>query len=282
MTVSPLPQLPPGPAWLFAPINRPERIPKAVERADTVIIDLEDGAGDLDRDAARQLLIDTDLDPATTIVRVVGPDHPGFAGDVAALKQTNYRYVIVPKVIDHIPAVLDDYQVIALIETPQAVLHAATIAALPNVVALYLGAEDLIQFLGGTTSRLLRDEGWEHDRPGPYRAVIAHARAHMHLAAAAHGKASIDAVKADFRDEQGNFEEAADAARSGFYATCVIHPAQVPVVRRAYQPHPAQLDWARRVVAESQHHPGAFRLDGDMVDAPLIAQAHRLVARAHR
>ncbi|MBN9644699.1 CoA ester lyase [Corynebacterium sp. CCM 8862] len=274
--------MPPGPAWLFAPVNRPERIPKAVERADSVILDLEDGAGNLDRDVARQTIIDSKLDPEKTIVRVIGPHDPGFAGDVAAVRQTDYRYVIVPKLRHEIPREVEGLKIIALIETPEAVLAAETFAAHPDVVALYFGAEDLIGFLGGTVSRIQPDEGWDKPRPGPYRPVVAWSRTMMHLAAGAHGKASIDAAKAEFDDWQGNFDEAADAGRSGFYATCVIHPNQVPVVRQAYMPDAKTLDWARRVVAETKHHPGAFKLDGDMVDAPLIAHAFRIVDRADR
>jgi len=106
-------------------------------------------------------------------------------------------------------------------------------------------------------------------------------RALMHIHAAAAGKFTIAAVHADFHDQQGMFEEAVDAARSGFAGSACIHPKQVETVRRAYRPEPAQVEWALRVVDESQHYPGAFKLDGEMVDAPLIAQAHRVLARAH-
>ena len=41
--------LPAGPALLFAPADRPDRFAKAAERSDVVIVDLEDGAGDVDR-----------------------------------------------------------------------------------------------------------------------------------------------------------------------------------------------------------------------------------------
>ncbi|PRQ11049.1 CoA ester lyase [Corynebacterium sp. 13CS0277] len=270
----------PGPAVLFAPANRPERFAKAVAAADTVILDLEDGAGAHDRDTARRNVVTSALDPDTTIVRVCGPDDPGFAADIAAVRETNYHTIMVPKVQAALPPECDGFEVIAMIETPLAVLHAEDIAADPRVVGLFWGAEDLTQFLGGTHSRYLPDEGAPADRPGPYRTTMMLARSLMHLHAAAHGKYVLDAVHADFRDEQGQFEEAADAARSGFMGTCCIHPAQVATIRRAYAPDPAQVEWARRVVAGAAQHPGAFKLDGEMIDAPLIAQAQRIVARA--
>jgi len=176
-------------------------------------------------------------------------------------------------------AALDE--VIAADPLPQAVVGIQGIAEHPDVVGLFWGAEDLTVLLGGTHSRFMPDEGAPDNRPGPYRDTMRLTRALMHIHAAAAGKFTIDAVHADFHDQQGMFEEAVDAARSGFAGSACIHPKQVETVRRAYRPEPAQVEWALRVVDESQHYPGAFKLDGEMVDAPLIAQAHRVLARAH-
>ena len=63
----------PGPAILFAPAGRPDIIPKAAAKADMVILDLEDGAGDIDRDQAYRNIRAANLDPQATIVRIVGP-----------------------------------------------------------------------------------------------------------------------------------------------------------------------------------------------------------------
>lgn len=268
-----------GPAILFAPAGRADIIPKAAAKADMVILDLEDGAGDIDREQAYANIRDCGLDPARTIVRVVGPDSPHFADDVAFVRTTPYSLVMVPKVFDQIPAELAGLQVIAMVETPQAVVKLGELAAHPDVVGMFWGAEDLTVLLGGTHSRVLVDEGADPSRPGPYRAQMSLARSLMHIHAAVHGKFVIDAVHADFHDEEGLFLEAADAARSGFIGFACIHPLQLEVVRRAFAPAPEQLEWARRVVAEAEKFPGAFKLDGEMIDAPLISQARRVVAR---
>lgn len=266
----------PGPAVLFAPLNRPELAQKAAAKADVVILDLEDGAGGADLDVARQNLLATTNDPVCTWVRVNGPEDENFSKDVAALRETDYQVVVVPKITTYIPAELEDYQIIALIETPQAVLQLQQIAAHPAVVGLYWGAEDLTFFTGGTHSRFGADEG---DRAGRYRNMLAVARSQMLFAAAAYGKIAIDAVYADFSDDDGLYLEAIDACRSGFAGNAIIHPRQVEPVRRAYRPTRAQFDWAKRVVERAAQAPGAFKLDGEMVDAPLIAQAHRVVSR---
>lgn len=266
-----------GPALLFAPAHRPELLAKAASRADMVIIDLEDGAGDGDREAARQVVRDSTLDPARTIVRVVGPQHPDFSGDVAMLKETDYRLVMVPKVIDHIPAELSGFQVIAMVETPQALLNIAAITAQEDVVGLFWGAEDLTALLGGTHSRYQADEAGS----GTYREPLRLARAQVLLVAAANGKFAIDAIHADFHDDAGQRAEATDAARIGFSATACIHPAQVAVVREAYQPESAQIEWAQQILASEEQGGGAYQVAGAMVDAPVIAQAQRILARSH-
>ena len=44
------------PAWLFVPGDRPDRYDKAAERADIIIIDLEDAVAPADKTAAREAL----------------------------------------------------------------------------------------------------------------------------------------------------------------------------------------------------------------------------------
>ncbi|MCS4490027.1 CoA ester lyase [Corynebacterium sp. ES2794-CONJ1] len=265
----------PGPAILFAPAGRVDIIPKAARIADMVILDLEDGAGDIDRDLAYENIRACGLDPASTIVRTIGPDSQFFEQDVAFVKTTPYSTVIVPKIGSNIPAVLEGLDVIAMIETPQAVVNLPAIAAHPSIVGLLWGAEDLTVQLGGTHSRRGPDEVYPHT----YRDTMRLTRAMMHMQAAAHGKISIDAVYGDFTDDEGLRAEATDAARSGFAASACIHPRQVEVIRKAYAPEPSHYQWAEKVVAKAANYPGAFQLDGEMIDAPLIQQAHRIIAR---
>ncbi|MBC7291194.1 MAG: CoA ester lyase, partial [Actinotalea sp.] len=59
-----------GPALLFCPADRPDRFAKAAQRADAVILDLEDAVAPEAKEAAREALLSTPLDPACTVVRV--------------------------------------------------------------------------------------------------------------------------------------------------------------------------------------------------------------------
>ncbi|AFB71987.2 Citrate lyase subunit beta [Corynebacterium pseudotuberculosis] len=264
-----------GPAILFAPADRAEIIPKAAERADLVILDLEDGAGDVNRESAYQNIKNAHLDPATTFVRVVGPSDEHYHQDIAFVRETEYRNVIVPKVGTRLPKNLDGFNVVPIIETPAALINIQHFAEHPLVVGLYWGADDLTIGLGGTYSRQRNDE----PTPGRYRETMAYARSQTLIHAAAAGKWAMDAVYQDFSDQDGLYLEALDSARMGFSLYPCIHPRQVEVVRRAFYPGEEQITWARRIAEESQRHSGAFKLDGEMVDTPLITLAFNLLNR---
>ena len=222
-----------GPALLFCPADRPERYGKALERADAVILDLEDAVTADARPAARQALVEAgaELDPARVIVRVNPIETADFAADLEALANTPFRRIMIAKAeSDAAVGQLDpSYEVVALVETARGVARAESIAALPNVSALMWGAEDLVASLGGSSSR--RSDG-------SYRDLARYARAAVLVAAGAHGKAAIDAVHLDIDDVTGLADEAEDAVASGFAATACIHPSQVDVIRRAYPARP--------------------------------------------
>lgn len=267
-----------GPAILFCPADRPERFAKAAERADAVILDLEDAVAPDAKPAARDNVRAAELDPATTVVRVNDAASPFFEDDLTALRGTGFRTVMLAKAesseqVRRVTDALPDVQVIALCETAVGIVAASEIAAASGVVALMWGAEDLVASLGGRSSR----------RPdGSYRDVAVAARAAVLLAAGAHGKAAIDAVHVDIADTEGLAAEAEDAAGSGFVATACIHPGQVAVIREAYLPAAEDVDYARRLLAAAEGPPGVFRFEGRMIDGPLLRHAERTVAQARR
>ena len=59
-----------GPALLFCPADRPDRFEKAADRADAVILDLEDAVAQEAKHDARLALVAATLDPERVIVRV--------------------------------------------------------------------------------------------------------------------------------------------------------------------------------------------------------------------
>ncbi|MDI6944139.1 CoA ester lyase [Microbacterium barkeri] len=263
-----------GPALLFCPADRADRFAKAAERADAVVLDLEDAVAPDAKDAARRAVVESALDPARTLVRVNDARSGQLAADLDAVRRSPYRAVMLAKTeaaadVD----ALGDLEVVALCETAAGVVRAAEIAAHPRVTALMWGAEDLVASIGGTSSRT---------QDGAYRPVAMHARSAILLAAGAFGKAAVDAVHLDIGDLDGCRAEAEDAAASGFAAKAAIHPSHVAAIRAAFAPSDAEAAWARRLIAESSAHGGVFRFEGRMVDEPVLRHARAILARTAR
>ncbi len=262
----------PGPALLFCPADRPDRFAKAADRADGVILDLEDAVAPGAKAAAREALVASELDPERTVVRLNAAGTPDHAADLAALARTRYRTVMLAKTegAEQVAA-LRGLQVIALVETAAGLLRVAEIAATGTVAAVMWGAEDLVASLGGTSSR----------RPdGGYRDVARHARSSVLVTARAHGKVAVDAVHVDIGDHVGLAAEVADAVASGFGATACIHPDQVPVVRAGYRPTPEEVEHAQQLLAAAEGERGAFRWQGRLVDGPILKHAAEVLRRA--
>jgi citrate lyase subunit beta/citryl-CoA lyase len=263
---------PSGPAWLFCPADRPERFEKAAAAADVVILDLEDGVAADDKIAAREALIESPLDPETTVVRVNAVATEELALDLAALANTEYRRIMLPKCesAEQITS-LSYYEVIALIESPLGALAVGRAVMARNAIGVMWGSEDLVAGLGGNSSR---------HTDGSYRDVARHVRSSTLLAAKAYGKLALDSVYLNIRDLDGLRAESLDAVAIGFDIKVAIHPSQVPVIREAYTPSADEVDWARRVLDEVPKHRGVFAFEGRMVDAPVLRHAEHIVRRA--
>ena len=270
-----------GPALLFCPADRPERFQKAADRADAVILDLEDAVAAPDKQRARGAILAQlagslevpELDPSRTIIRINPAGTEDFEKDLHCLAHTPYRTVMLAKTENAAQLrALEGFHVIALCETAAGIVNAPAIAAAPNVVALMWGAEDLLASLGGTSSR--KDDGG-------YRAVALQARSSVLLAAGAFGKEAVDAVYVNIPDLEGLGAESRDAVASGFSSKACIHPTQVPVVRGAYAPSEADVAAARQLL-EAAHASGSgvFQYDGKMIDGPILKHAESTIRRA--
>jgi citrate lyase subunit beta/citryl-CoA lyase len=76
----------------------------------------------------------------------------------------------------------------------------------------------------------------------------------------------------------------ADALRGkrlGFGAKLCIHPAQVPIVFKAFMPTEAELQWSNQVIeADKASKGGVVKLNGRMIDRPVVLLAKRLLVLA--
>jgi len=274
---------------LFTPGDRPEMMRKAPRAgADALVFDLEDAvAPDRKaeaRAAVRDVLSDPEFDPDAEVCVRVNPtgiaaddDLGGVLADERAVERLDS--VMLPKVeaaddAETLAGLLDErgaaVPILALVETAAGVLAAEEIAAVPEVDALAFGAEDLAADLGATRT----DEGTE----------VLHAREHVVLAASAADVDALDTVYTDIEDVDGLRDATEFAVELGYDGKLAIHPAQVDPINEAFTPAPERVEWAERVLdakreADAEGR-GVFRVDGEMIDAPLVAQAERVLAYA--
>jgi len=161
-------------------------------------------------------------------------------------------------------------------ETPEGLLNIKEIAAAsPRIVAVSWGIEDLGAAMG---LGRVRDEG------GKYLDIPRHARVMCAVAAAAAGVQALDTVYTDLADLDGLRRECEDAVDMGFTGKISIHPSQIAVINAAFTPSPAAVAEARELAAAFEEHRRrgvyAFTFRGRMVDAPHLAAALRVLARA--
>ncbi|MFD1562308.1 HpcH/HpaI aldolase/citrate lyase family protein [Haloarchaeobius amylolyticus] len=265
---------------LFSPGDKPELMRKAaMGDADVVVFDLEDAVAPGDkgqaREAVREVLDETD--PDCEVAVRVNPIGLGAMADLEAiLEGPRPDSVMVPKTeaetdIQRVQARLEEADascpVLALIESAAGVLRADEIAAVDATDALLFGAEDLAADIGATRT----GEGIE----------VLYARERTVIAASAASIDAIDIVFTDYGDTDGLREETAFARQLGYDGKMAIHPDQVPVINDAFTPSDDDIEWAERVLAaRDSADTGVFEVDGEMIDAPLIAQAERILERA--
>jgi citrate lyase subunit beta-like protein len=103
-------------------------------------------------------------------------------------------------------------------------------------------------------------------------------------ACAAYGVQAIDIVTIDFKDEERVRREAEFGAGLGFAGKQIIHPNQVAPVQEAFTPEDESIAHARRLVeafeSNQREGKGAFALDGQMIDMPLLKNAQKVLERA--
>lgn len=251
---------------LYVPAHSERFLAKAHERgADAIILDLEDAVPEADKDRARAGLNEAaksaGRNGAQIFVRINAGERQRADAEAAAGAHANA--IILAKAdldgLDGFPLPL-----IAMLESPGAILDARDFARHHNVMGLIVGGEDLATELGAT----------------PTPDVLRTPKLLVHYAAKAERKLSLGLLRsvADYADLAAIEVAAREARMHGFDGATCVHPAIVPILNAAFAPTPEELAWAERVVAAAQTQSGAFKVDGRMVDAPVIARARAILA----
>ena len=268
---------------LFVPADKPQMIAKAQSRnADAIIIDLEDAVASDAKDHARVTLVEqlragALYGPSAVCVRINSLDSGGIA-DLEALERSSIAAVVTPKAesaagvseVRHaIDAILPAGKWVSLIpqvESARGIVQLEELALTERIHAVALGGEDLCVDLGVTRS----EDSLELLIP---RALVA-------LHARALGLPAIDTVYTAIADIEGLERETTIARKLGFSGKLLIHPAQIDPVRRLFRPSEEQVRWAQRIVDAGlgeNGDDGVVLVDGEMVDAPVLAQARRIL-----
>ena len=264
--------------YLFVPGNRPERFAKALASgADAVVLDLEDAVAAEAKSAARDAIAAwaaaaTPAERTRVVVRINDVASPSFADDLRLLRALGIVAAMLPKAesADHVAAVrsaVPGAGVLALIESARGVARVDAVAASHGVVRLVFGTLDFALDLDMDIA--------EHSDSLSYAASrIAIASRVASLAPPVAG------VTPQIDDETRLLADLAWSRRHGFGAKLCIHPNQIAPLHAALAPSPQALDWARRVLAAEAASPGAAKLDGRMIDRPVVLQAQRTLHRA--
>jgi citrate lyase subunit beta/citryl-CoA lyase len=283
---------------LFVPGDSRKKLDKAMgSGADVLLIDLEDSVDVAAKDEARRVtsafitehrprpdrprlyvrvnglttgLADADLDgvmPAApdgiVLPKTVGGADVAHLGAKLAVREAEYG--------------LDDgaTRILAIAtENAAGVFALGTFAgASHRLMGMTWGGEDLSADLGAEANR---------DEDGAYTDPYRLARSLTLMGAAAAGVDAVDSVFTNFRDMGGLEAECRAARRDGFVAKMAIHPAQVPVINRAFTPSAEAVARAQAVIEAFRAHPGAgvVGVNGEMLDRPHLLRAERLLRRA--
>lgn len=264
---------------------------RALEKAktldtDSLILDLEDAVAPDAKDQARERVCAAarsgEYGHREITIRINGIGTAWHADDVAAVVQAKPAAVVVPKVNNAAEVVAldvelreagadDDLALWAMIETPEAILNVAQIAAASDrLTVLVMGTNDLVSEL--------------HVRHIPGRLPLITALSQAVLAARAAGKVILDGVYNDIKNVEGFAAECEQGSQLGFDGKTLIHPAQLDGANLAFAPTSAEIEHAQAVIDAFQlalaEGRGVVTVNGKMIENMHVTDAQRVLALA--
>jgi len=286
------------------------KVPELVAQVDVVLGNLEDAIPVDAKEAARAGFIamaqSYDFGGTGLWTRINALNSPWALADVTeivAAAGDKLNVIMLPKVegpwdihyLDQLLAQLEAEHRVrkpilihALVETAEGVNNVESIAvASPRMHGMSLGPADLAASRAMKTTRV----GGGH----PEYKVLADAAAADAPRAAFQqdlwhytiAKIVDACAAAGIKPFYGPFADFADAAaceaqfRNAFLMGCVgawtLHPSQVPIAKRVFSPEPAEVAFAKKILAAMPDGSGAVMIDGKMQDDATWKQAKVLV-----
>jgi citrate lyase subunit beta / citryl-CoA lyase len=271
---------------LYMPAANARALEKAQAiAADALIFDLEDAVAPDAKATAREQAVAAVGSGAygrrELTIRCNGLDTPWGADDLEAAAAAGPSAVVIPKVSGaaalaeverrlEAAGAPDHTRIWAMVETPVAIFSARDIARFERVSVLVMGTNDLAKEL---RAQLV-----------PGRAPLVPHLATAVLAAREAGKAILDGVYNDIRDEAGFEAEARQGFELGFDGKTLIHPSQVEPTNQVWAPDADEVAHARTVIeafeAAQADRRGVVTVDGRMIENLHVDNARRTLAVA--
>jgi citrate lyase subunit beta / citryl-CoA lyase len=263
---------------LFVPAHQEKYLLSAIKhKPDAVILDLEDSVSPDEKGQARAVLAKHQgilaKHKIDCVVRI-NSDAAAARQDFSNIDLNATAAIMVPKCVDRrnldrTTSLVGAKQVplIALIESPAALPQLTHIAATHGLCAMMFGPEDYAAEFG------LSADGADFSMPAALVAAAAVAAKRLAI--------GIPGSLANFTDIE-DFTETLRRARSmGYRAAAAIHPAQLAAIREGFKPSAVEVKKAKDIVASfGGKKKGAQKLQGSMVDAPIVEQARRVLKLA--
>jgi citrate lyase subunit beta/citryl-CoA lyase len=269
----------------------PASNPRAVEKArsldcDVVILDLEDAVLPEAKPAAREAAVAAvragGFGAREVVVRVNALSTPWGAADLAAVAEAGPDAVLVPKIDGPDDVIAYDRALAGapaatrlwtMIETCPAIFALGQIAASARTTrldAFVMGINDLAKDMGA--------------RMPPDRAPFHAALSLSVIAARSAGLIILDGVHNEIEDLAALEAVCRQGVAFGFDGKSLIHPSHLAICNSAFTPDPAEIAWARAVIAAfaapENAGKGALRVEGRLAERLHRDQAIRRVAIA--
>ena len=286
------------------------KVPELVAQVDVVLGNLEDAIPADAKEAARAGFIamakSCDFGETGLWTRINALNSPWVLDDiteiVAAIGQ-KLDVIMLPKVegawdihyLDQLLAQLEAKHGVkkpilihAILETAEGVDNVASIAvASPRMHGISLGPADLAASRAMKTTRVggghpeykvLADAGSSGaPRPAYQQDLWHYTIAKMVDACAAAGIKAFYGPFGDFADSAACEVQFRNAFLMGCVGAWTLHPSQVPIAKRVFSPDPAEVAFAKKIIAAMPDGSGAVMIDGKMQDDATWKQAKVLV-----
>ena len=278
---------------MFVPAHNTKLMDSALRReADVLLLDIEDSVQPVEnkqvaRDKIKQYLLEGKLSDRIVFPRVNDRESgqllqdvyqlslPGIAGFMYPKAKKGEDIYFFGKLLETIEyekkLPLHTFKIIALIETPGAVMNIQEIcsAAPERLIAVAFGCEDF-----------MTEQGGKHDED--YQSIFT-ARAMIAMGAKANNVVPIDTVHIKVHDLEDLERNLIVGRNLGFEGMLVLNPKELPLVHKYYSPTKEEIEWATEMLQLANEAvalgKGVAVKDNKFIGPPMVKMAKEILRK---